>query len=497
MTKSSCSRPNLLSAEERKNIAINGLTKTVKVITLAGQHKVSRQLVYRQINKAHAALDKEFSTAEVDDANKVIFMLPVTGQWLNQVMLALTQIARASFRGVSEFMDDVLGVSVSPSTVHNLHRWAAQQAVCINGSIDLSGIHVGLHDELFQGSEPILAGVDVVSTYCYLLAPEAHRDGDTWATHLLDLSKQGLAPDYTIADAGAGLRAGQQIAWPTRPCHGDVFHILRQSKTLATIWGRIAKGVISKREDLEARLANPRRRCEDSAIVAAVKVLRCEEAWVHPLADDLRTLAQWLERDILSLAGPDTIERQLLYDFVVEELRQRELKDPSRIGQLRRALQNQKEDLLAFSRVLDEKLCAIARSEALSDDLVRAICLLHRKPETSLVFWQGWNRLHAAIGRKFHAIYKAVSLAMQSTPRSSSLVENLNSRVRNCLTMRRHLNGGRAWLGLLQFTFNHRRFMRSRCAYRAGKSPREIMTKQPHQHWLTLLGLGPLQPKQA
>ena len=80
MTKSSCSRPNLLSAEERKNIAINGLTKTVKVITLAGQHKVSRQLVYRQINKAHAALDKEFSTAQVDDANKVIFMLPVTGQ---------------------------------------------------------------------------------------------------------------------------------------------------------------------------------------------------------------------------------------------------------------------------------------------------------------------------------------------------------------------------------------------------------------------------------
>lgn len=40
MTKSSCSRPSLLRAEEGKNIAINGLTKTVTVITLAGQHKV-------------------------------------------------------------------------------------------------------------------------------------------------------------------------------------------------------------------------------------------------------------------------------------------------------------------------------------------------------------------------------------------------------------------------------------------------------------------------
>jgi hypothetical protein len=101
------------------------------------------------------------------------------------------------------------------------------------------------------------------------------------------------------------------------------------------------------------------------------------------------------------------------------------------------------------------------------------------------------------MGSKFHAVYDAVSQAMQDTPRSSSLVENLNSRMRTCLSMRRHLSGGRTWLGLLQITFNHRRFVRSRCAYRVGKSPREVMTGQSHPHWLTLLGLGPLQPKQS
>ena len=86
---------------------------------------------------------------------------------------------------------------------------------------------------------------------------------------------------------------------------------------------------------------------------------------------------------------------------------------------------------------------------------------------------------------------------MNSTPPSSSLVENLNSRLGNCLTLRRHLNGSRAWLGLLQFFFNHRRFMRSRCSERIGKSPREAaMTGHDHPHWLTLLGLGPLQPRQ-
>jgi hypothetical protein len=67
----------------------------------------------------------------------------------------------------------------------------------------------------------------------------------------------------------------------------------------------------------------------------------------------------------------------------------------------------------------------------------------------------------------------------------------------NCLTLRRHLNGSRAWLGLLQFFFNHRRFTRSRCGKRLGKSPREAMAGEDHPHWLTLLGLGPFQPRQS
>jgi hypothetical protein len=77
----------------------------------------------------------------------------------------------------------------------------------------------------------------------------------------------------------------------------------------------------------------------------------------------------------------------------------------------------------------------------------------------------------------------------------SSLVENFNSRLRTYFTLRRHL--GNAYLDLLRFFLNHRCFKRSRCAERHGKSPREVMTGQGHPHWLTLLGLGPLQPQRA
>jgi len=92
----------------------------------------------------------------------------------------------------------------------------------------------------------VLAGVDAASTYCYFLAAERHGDADTWGVHLLDAAQQGLDPDYTIADAGQGLRAGQQAAWGDTPCHGDVFHIQRQCEGLANTLARFVKGATSR-----------------------------------------------------------------------------------------------------------------------------------------------------------------------------------------------------------------------------------------------------------
>ena len=484
-----------LTDDERKTLALQALAGTSPISALAARNGVSRPTVYRQMKRADAALDELFSSAT--SANDgTLFMLPVTRQWLEQVILALTHIGHASFRGVIEFMHDLLGVPLSLGTVHNVHQQAAQRAISINAGIDLSPIRVGLHDEIFQGSQPVLAGIDVASTYCYLLAPEAHRDGDAWAIHLLDLPGQGLAPRHTIADAGTGLRAGQKIAWPDTPCHGDVFHIIRQGRTLANLWTRIASGTRTVRKTLEAQLANPRRRCDDSVVEATLEERRRDEVRTHGLAADLRTLVQWLERDILSLAGPPRATREALFDFVVAELLQREALDPVRIATFRRALQNQRDDLLAFAGVLDDNLEAIARAHDVRPDLVRATCVLHRKPETSAAFWQGWNHLFARMGARFYGVHAAVSEAMKCTPRSSSMVENLNSRIRVCLTNRRHLNGGRSWLGLLQFVLNHRPFVRSRCAERVNRTPRELMSGEPHEHWLTLLGFGPLQPLQ-
>ena len=72
------------------------------------------------------------------------------------------------------------------------------------------------------------------------------------------------------------------------------------------------------------------------------------------------------------------------------------------------------------------------------------------------------------MGGKFHTLFDAVNQTMAQTPRSSSLVENLNSRLRNYFTLRRHL--GNSYLDLLRFYLNHHCFMRSRCAERQGNT---------------------------
>src|SRR4051794_10385529 len=239
-----------LPENDRKDLAIQALTGSETVSDLAAQHGVSRKFVYQQTHKARGALDDAFSPATPDEA--VLFELAVTKTWLRQVIVALTLICRGSYRGVIGFLRDLLGLSVSLGCIHDVLQAATRQASAVNRDQNLSGIRVGLHDEIFQGATPVLAGVDARSTYCYLLAAEQHRDADTWGVHLLGAAERGLRPDYTIADAGRGLRAGQQAAWGDTPCHGDVFHIQRQCGGLADTLSRLAQGATSRRQTLQA-----------------------------------------------------------------------------------------------------------------------------------------------------------------------------------------------------------------------------------------------------
>src|SRR3954468_15541115 len=115
----------LLPEGDRKDLAIQALARSETVSDLAARHGVSRKFVYQQTHKAVAALDSAFLSATPD--HEVLFELAVTKAWLRQVIVGLTLICRSSYRGVVEFLRDLLGVPVSVGCVHDVLQVATRE----------------------------------------------------------------------------------------------------------------------------------------------------------------------------------------------------------------------------------------------------------------------------------------------------------------------------------------------------------------------------------
>jgi hypothetical protein len=474
-----------LDGEQRQQLAIQALAQTDSVTKLAERHGVSRKFVYHQADKGAQALEDVFQSPPLAH-DEVLFYLPVTRAWLRQVVLGLVLLCHSSFRGVIAFFRDLLDQPIALGTVHNIVQQTVVEARRINARQDLSGVRAGSHDELFQGRKPVLAGIDLDTLYCYLLAAEAHRDAETWAVHLLDLTEQGLKPDYVVADGGTGLRAGQALAWPEVACDGDVFHGLQTVTRLATTLEKRAYAAINESEQLEKKMGRAKRRKRGRSLSKKLARARAAEVTAIHLADTVQTLSTWLREDILALAGPDALDRRMLYDFVVDSLHELEALDRRRLRPVRSTLANQRDTLLAFATRLDQELEALAKQFAVPVYHVREMLALTQLPSTSTTYWIRTTALHQQLHGRFFPLQQALEDQCSRLHRASSLVENFNSRLRNYFFLRRQV--GPAYLDLLRFFLNHTPFARSERPERRGKSPTELLSGQSHPHWLEMLG---------
>jgi hypothetical protein len=479
----------LMTPQARHRLALDAL-QGQPVTELAARHQVSRKFVYQQQQKAHDALDHTFAPT-TNDPPGLLFWLPVTKPWLRQLVLGLTLICHSSLRGVTELLDDLFDYPLSVGTVHNILHQAVTNARRVNTQQDLAAVRIGAHDEIFQARRPVLVGADVVSTYCYLLSPEEHRDADTWGVRLLELGEQGFRPDATIADFAGGLRAGQAEALPDVPCRGDIFHALQTATPLVGYLENRAYEAIATRSRLENRQARTeyRQGRKDASLAGQLRYAREAEAQTVVIAEDVALLVRWLQHDVLAVRGPDYAGRCALYDWIVAELRLREPHCPHRIRPVRCLLENQRGALLAFAKELDQDLQILAEEFTVPATLVEEVRDVLSLPSQRPERWQREQVLWARWGSRYGVVRAAVEELLGQVVRASSVIENLNSRLRNYFFLRRHL--GADYLALLQFFLNHRRFLRSEHAERVGKSPAELLTGQPHPHWLELLGYTP------
>jgi hypothetical protein len=477
----------LLAPKERQGIAVQALAGKQSITRLAQDHEVSRKFVYQQAQKAEQALDEAFPSAAAND-EEVLFYLPVTKGWLRAFVVALLLICRSSYRGVQELLRDLFGFKISPAQVHTVARTAMARARPFNEKADLSKVGIGAHDEIFQKGVPVLAGVDVTSTYCYLLSVEEQRDAETWAIRLLELQDRGFDPEAIICDGGAGLQAGQALALPETPRRGDVFHALQETEQLVVFLENRAYDAIALCSKLDRKQVGEQKKRgrNDASASQKLRHARPAEAQALALADDVATLMRWLRRDVLAVAGPPFAERCALYDFIVAELRTRQELCPHRLAPVCTYLTNHRDALLAFAKELDSALDALAEEFQLPVALLRELLHVQMLDLCDQRRWPREALLRQQLRGRFYEVSDAVASLAASTVRASSMIENFNSRLRTYFFLRRHL--GPDYLHLLQFFLNHRRFLRSEHPQRVGKSPAELLTGQAHPHWLDLLG---------
>ena len=478
----------LLGPDQRQQLAVAALAAARPVSQLAADFQVSRQFVYRQADQAERALAEAFAP-DLPADGAVLFDLPVTEVWLRRFIVALLLVCHSSYRGVYEVLRDLFPCERSLGYIHAVAHAAMDQARVRNGQQDLSGVGIGAHDEIFQAHQPVLVGVDVASTYCYLLSPEEQRDGVTWGVRLLELQPRGFAPRAIIGDGGSGLRAGQDLALPGVPRRGDVFHVVQQVTLLVTSLENRAYQALTACVKLERQQADSawKQGRRDRSAGQKLRHARPAADAAVALADDVATLVSWLRCDILALAGPGHAERAALYDFVVAELRARAPQCPHRLNPVCTYLVHQRDAVLAFAEQLDLDLGAVAADFQVPPAVVRAVLHVHEMDVGDHRRWPREAALRQQLGGRFYELSEAVAAVARGTVRASSVVENLNSRLRNYFFLRRHL--GPDYLHLLQFFLNHRRFLRSEHPERVDQSPAELLTGQPHDHWLELLGL--------
>ena len=192
---------------------------------------------------------------------------------------------------------------------------------------------------------------------------------------------------------------------------------------------------------------------------SALRLRSAREACDHSINifNDVLLLLDWLRHDILAAAGPSYAQRCVLHDFVVAEFQSRVEQRPIRLRPIDRLRKNGREEFLAFAKKLDENLDRLGSEFQCSSKLLRGVLQLLFRDACDSRRYKDEAVLRQELRGRFFGVCGAVDQVRRRTVRARSLIENLDSRLRGCFFLLRHL--GADCLALLQFFLKYRRFL--------------------------------------
>ena len=403
-------------------------------------------------------------------------------RFIERTILSLALDASSPLEGIQRYMDANYGIHVSIGKISGIISKAADKAEEFDLSVNLDLIKKGANDEIFQGNKPVLTGIDLDSTYTYILEEVPDRTGDTWQTVMEYKKDQGLNLEVSVNDAGTGLINGIPKAFPDAVVQLDVFHALRDIGKEVSKLERAAYGAIKKAHDLVIRLTGPKPRKN------TLEKLEKANAEIEPIVNQYDTifiLFVWL-RELFGFSGYSFEETMTLTGWILDEMaiaaagREKLMKE---IKSLRKSLHG----VLKFLKLLYKRFDELAEQMGVSPESFRLLYHLKTCTEGTIEYKSINKRIERLLGNKRSDAENALNEAIHDTKRASSIVENLNSRIRVYMNIKKVVP--KKFFVLLKVYLNTRKYRRSRVNERKRKSPLELMTGQEHPDFYEIIGL--------
>jgi hypothetical protein len=472
---------NRIPAATKCTMALQAIGHQQTLTQISKNYQCSRTTVHAQKNRALEAVTSAFA----DSADKVLFTVSVTQAMIDKMVVGLFCICESGYRGIKFFLKSIFDHPIAVGSVFNTLDAAADKAACINDTYELSSIKSSAADEIFHRNQPILSVVDIASRFCALLVKANERDHETWGIHLLDLQARGYAPATSIVDEAKGLIKGHAEILPETALRHDHFHFIRDLKDC----GRYLRNQVASTTTAALKLFYRAEKAQGEKKKVLSETASVALAQVNALEGTTRTfqlLAQWLQFDVLQLAGYAPAVRAALYDFIVSEMMILADRHPHRIEAIVTSLRHRRNALLNVADALNVQFAQLAERYKISINTIWDICYTTRYGIDSCTYHDKSSALATIFGEKYEEIEDAVLTILAKTHRCSSMVENLHSRLRPHLDERKFIS--QKILGLQQFYLNHKPFMRSQHEHLVNKTPAEALTGKPHLPWLEMLG---------
>jgi hypothetical protein len=473
----------------------------------------SRQAIYDQARKVHAAVAAEYSGGSTrEQLIREIQALRAENtelwNWVDRAIefpqakqlefAALGQAMGLSLSQISALLNLVLGAKLAPAR-STLGRWvqaAGEAAGRVLKRLDAQCkalVLVACVDEIFFHGRAVLVGVEPKSMVWFLGQKASSLTGSAWAESL----QAWDALQYVVADAGRPLQAGigriqvqrRQNNQDPLASSLDVFHTKHEARKALTIdWNQVERDGEAF-DQAEAQVRKDQRQ-GIHAVPAAMRARRAWDKLVQSFNRYETIEAAWKQAEVaFSVFRPDgrLNDRAWAQAQVAPAV-------PALVGRawvtVRHHLENP--ESFTFLDRMHSELARIPVAEELREALVRLWWLRRQRRRGSVqgavsgaghVAHLVQQELCQKLDAKWLAWYRQVAAVLRGTVRASSAVECMNSVLR--MHQGRHRTMTQGMLDLKRLYWNCRAF---RGGKRKGQCPYEhLELKLPSYEFWELL----------